>query len=1019
MRSMLWRCLGPVLGVLVLSGGIRGVGATPETKVSYTAAYGGTGTQPELDPANDLPRVPPTAPSAASATFVVKRGFRLELAAAEPEVVSPVTLAFDEFGRMFVVEMIDYSERRDETPHSGRIRRLEDTDGDGRYDRSVVFADNLPWPTALICSKGGVFVGATPDIVWLKDLDGDGRADERKVVFTGFASGSARLNVQALLNSFNWGLDNRIHGATGPIGAAEVLRADGSAGKPLELRSRDFSFDPRTFDIRPEAGGGQYGLSFDTDGRKFVCSNSDHLQMILYSQRYADRNPAVSMPGPRLSIAVDGPAAEVFRISPDEPWRIVRTRWRISGVVPGAVEGGGRVSGYFTGATGATIYRGDAYGPEFVDNAFIGDAGGNLIHRKILKPAGVALQAERPSDERSVEFVASRDTWFRPVHFQNGPDGCLYVADMYREVIEHPWSIPESIKKHLDLNSGNDRGRIWRIVPEGFRRPSRPLPGTLDVAGRVAALESDNGWTRETAARLLFEAQDPRAVPGLERLLLKSSRPLARLHALYGLEGLSVLSAKRHLVPVLDDPDERVREHAIALAERRLQNSIEGPILVRALARRVEDPAIRVRFQLALTLGEMPLQDRIPSIVGLARRDAGDPWIPWALLSSLSEGAAEVFVASVRDRDFLGSPAGLDWIRRLTTLIGAQGRTSEIREVLDWVMADGNEAVAFQIATAVLDGARRSPGPPGSPVGRQRLERLAALARSASVDAALPEARRIEAIRLLAHLPDERTRVVLEPVLAGGPEPLRREAIRTLARATDDTAPKALLQGWSGYPNSLRNEVLNVLVSRRHGLVALLEAVESGALPRSDLPAAVIQSLRATQDVNLAARVGRLFPPAPDAAARAASFAPALSLEGDAQRGRMVYRERCASCHRSGADGVRLGPDLVTVRSAGRDRLLASILNPHTEVAPQYVAFQVETRDGEQHVAVIERETPSAVTLRMGGGQEITLPRSQVRSMTSSGQSLMPEGLADGLPVQSMADLLEFIANAEPPASGR
>ncbi len=1017
MRFTKWRCSGPMLGILLLGAGIPGVSAAPETRVSYTAAYGGSGAQPELDAAKDLPRVPATAPADAPSTFAVRPGFRLELAAAEPDVVSPITLAFDEFGRMFVVEMIDYSERREETPHAGRIRRLEDTDGDGRFDRSVVFADNLPWPTALVCSKGGVFVGATPDILWLKDVDGDGQADERKGVFTGFGSGASRLNVQALLNSFNWGLDNRIHGATGPIGAAEVRRVDAPSGTPIELRGRDFSFDPRTLDIRPEAGGGQYGLSFDTDGRKFVCSNSDHLQLILYPERYAARNPAVSMPGSRLSIAADGPAAEVFRISPDEPWRIVRTRWRISGVVPGAVEGGGRVSGYFTGATGATIYRGDAYGPEFVDNAFIGDAGGNLIHRKLLKPDGVSLRAERPDDERSMEFVASRDTWFRPVHFQNGPDGCLYVVDMYREVIEHPWSIPESIKKHLDLNSGNDRGRIWRIVPEGFRRPNRPPPGVLDVAGRVAALESDNGWTRETASRLLYESQDPTAIPALERILRKSNRPLARLHALHGLEGLSALSAKRHLIPALSDSDERVREHAVRLGERLLADSGDRSGLVRALAKRVEDPAPRVRFQLAFTLGAVPVKDRIPSVIALARRDAADSWMRWALLNSLSDGATEVFTASVQDRALLEAPGGIDWLRQLATLIGAQGRPSGIHPVLDWVMADRNEGVALPVAVALLDGERRS-GRPGSPVDPHFVE-LSIRARAVVVEAWVPEPLRIDAIRLLGHIPGEQTRAVLEPLLAGGSDALRREVIRTLAVDADPAVTRALLRGWSGYTPSLRNEALNVVISRRSGALELLEAVDSGSVPKADIPAAVIQSLRANRDSGVAARAARVFPPGPDSAARVRIFEPALSMKGDVGRGRAVYRERCASCHRWGSDGIRLGPDLVTVKSAGRDRLLSSILDPHAEVAPQFVAFEVETREGDQHVAVIDRETPSAVTLRMGGGQEIALPRPQVRSMTSSGRSLMPEGLADGLSVQAMADLLEFIAAAEPPAGSQ
>src|SRR5690606_17149460 len=184
---------------------------------------------------------------------------------------------------------------------------------------------------------------------------------------------------------------------------------------PVELRSRDFSFDPRTLTIRAEAGGGQHGMSFDDRGRKFVSSNSNHIQALMYDLRYGGRNRYYTPPRPLIDIPVDGPAAEVYRISPDEPWRITRTRWRVAGIVPGIVEGGGRVSGYFTGATGATIYRGNALPAEFVGNAFIGDAGGNLVHRKLIRTEGVEPVAERPADEQNVEFIASTDTWFRPV----------------------------------------------------------------------------------------------------------------------------------------------------------------------------------------------------------------------------------------------------------------------------------------------------------------------------------------------------------------------------------------------------------------------------------------------------------------------------------------------------------------------------------------------------------------------------------------------------------------------------
>ncbi len=328
----------------------------------------------EHTPANnleaELPRIPPHEPADALATFKVHEGFHLEQAAAEPLVASPVAIDFDADGRLYIAEMRDYSEQDKE--RLGRVRVLEDTDRDGRFDKATILAERLSWPTAIVCYDGGAFVGAAPDIVYLKDTDGDGRADVERVVFTGFE----RSNVQGLLNSFHWGPDNRIHGATSTSGG-HVRRADMPGAKPISLNGRDFSFDARTLELRPESGGAQHGMCFDDWGRKFVCSNSDHIQMVMFEDRYVARNPSVSAPSSRMSIAADGPQAEVFRASAVEPWRIVRTRLRVAGAAEGPIEGGGRAGGYFTGATGTTIFRGDAWPAEYVGQAFVGDVGSN------------------------------------------------------------------------------------------------------------------------------------------------------------------------------------------------------------------------------------------------------------------------------------------------------------------------------------------------------------------------------------------------------------------------------------------------------------------------------------------------------------------------------------------------------------------------------------------------------------------------------------------------------------------
>jgi putative membrane-bound dehydrogenase-like protein len=462
-----------------------------------------TPAEPEVS-ADEFPRAPATEPADALATFEIAPGFDLTLAAHEPAVVDPIAMAFDEKGRAYVVEMVGYSERRED--EVCQVRLLTDADHDGVFEKSVVFKNKLKWPSAIVCYKGGVFVGASPDLYYFKDNDGDGVCDEEKTVFTGFGEGNMRLNMQALFNSLRWGPDNRIWGQTAGNGGTVTKPGDPNFA-PVAVRGADFSFDPETLDFRQENGTAQYGMTFDSLGRRYVCANSRHLIWVAYERHQVKPNPWFSLPAPLVDIPADGPAPTVYRISPDEPWRIVRTRWRVAGVVKGIVEGGGRVSGFLVASTGVHLYWGDAFPPEFRDNSFTGDVGSNLIHRKVVKtlPGSVQPVGTRPDPEEKTEFLRSSDYWFRPTSITTGPDGCLYVTDMYREVIEHPWSLPEPIKKHLDLNSGNDRGRIYRIAPEGFQSPAIPDLGALSDDELAALTQHPNDWHRTTARRLLYE----------------------------------------------------------------------------------------------------------------------------------------------------------------------------------------------------------------------------------------------------------------------------------------------------------------------------------------------------------------------------------------------------------------------------------------------------------------------------------------------------------------------------------
>jgi len=962
---------------------------------------------PELDPQKDLPRFPAVDPANALQTFQLKPGFRLELAAAEPNVIDPIALSFDENGRMFVVEMNDYSERREE--QLGRIRVLEDLDGDGRFEKATVLADRLPWPTGVICYDGGVFVASSPDILYLKDTTGDGKADVRRVVYTGFGSGKDRLNVQALLNGFNWGLDNRIHGATAPNGGIVTnLVVTGRA--PLNLNGRDFYFDPRSMELFAENGGGQYGFSYDSKGRKFVCSNSHHIQTMMYEARYAERNPFYAMPGALVDIAVDGPAAEVYRISPEEPWRVIRTKWRVSGVSPGIVEGGGRSAGYFTGATGVTMYRGNAFPLEFHDNGFTGDAGGNLVHRKIIHPDGPGVKAARPSDEQTVEFLASRDTWFRPVQFANGPDGALYVIDMYREIIEHPWSLPEQMKKHLDLNSGNDRGRIYRVVPDGFKRPGSPRLGDATIAQLVATLENANGWHRDTAARLLYERQDKSAVPLLQTLVAKSSSPLARMHSLYALDGLGALEVKAILIG-LHDADETVRAHAVKLSEKFLPDASSQETLWPALRALTDDPSIGVRYQLAFTLGEVKHPDRIKALSEIVVRDASNSWMRAAALSSLADGSGTMFTLMGRNEVFIGSTAGKEFLTSLIGMIGAKNQTGEVAAVVKLLAASEDPQFVFPLIRAFGDGLKRAGSSSKNLV--EYFKPVFARAATVAANPTANETARVQAIQLLgvASYADS------GPTLVGlldqnQSQAIQLGAVEALGRLADARVALELTQRFASMTPRIRDSALSALLARPERAAVLLEAIEKGSIHPSDLTSSQIQFLKNHRDTGVQKQAEKLFAnfglAHRDDAIK--TFQPALELNGNPAQGKVIFQERCASCHRLEETGFALGPDMVTVKNSGKEKMLVNILDPNREVAPNYKAFEVETKNEESSIGLVANETATSVTLRQAFGKETVILRSQIGKIRSQEQSLMPEGLEAGLTLQGMADLLEYIS---------
>jgi len=942
----------------------------------------------------EMPRIRHLDPGQAIASFQVREGFQIKLAAAEPLVADPMAMAFDERGRLYVVEMHGYPEKR--LKRIGKVRLLTDTDNDGVFDFSSTFAENLGWPSAIICYDGGVFIGCAPDIYFMKDTDGDGIADEKKTVFTGFRTGSPREIAPRLFNSFRWGYDNRIYAASSMNGGV-VRRPDQPESEAINLTRDDFSFDPKTFDLRPESGTAQHGMSFDLRGHRYVSRNSNHLQAYLYDARYARRKSRYSMPHWKQDIAVEGPAAKIFRISPPEPWRVLRTRWRVGGQISGPVEGGGTTFGYFTSATGVTIYKGDAFPSEYVGNAFIGAPANNLVHRKLLTFKGAEPVARRAEQNR--EFIASTDNWFRPVIFENGPDGCLWMADMYRETIEVAHAIPEAIKEHLDIYSGTDRGRIYRIVPEGFK--SRSIPEFADTKELVRLLEHRNSWHRDTAARLLFERADQTAVELLQQVLLNSRSFPAKIHALYLLRACGTTP---DLTAAMWDTSPAVREHAIRLAENELSKKSD-----RVLGKLILDPDARVRLQLAFSLGQMKGDRQTRALAALSKGN-NDRWINAAILNSYRGEWPDLFAAVTQPNTVLMTDSHRDLALAVLEEIGALKDPGSRASLSNLTL--GNQLPKYEAALAIGAGLRRS---------RTQFNKTSAkgvfdsLLKDALLDSKDPNSKhRLRAIALLSFATFNDVNETLYSLLSSQhPSAVRLATLKSLDQFTSPEIAAEVLKHWTTFTPALRDEALRILFRRTSHQLALLRAVESGAISVREIPFNRQGYLKRSRNAEIKAAASRLFG-SQTLSTRADAlhkFTPALQLKGNGAAGARHVQERCHTCHRFRNQGFSLGPDLETVSAWTAEELLTHILDPNRKVEPNQRGFTIETKDDESYSGLVEAETDSNVTLRMPNGIRQEIKRVNIRSLTSQGLSLMPEGLEENLTPQDMADLIAYLKN--------
>ena len=557
---------------------------------------------------------PAKSPQESLACFKLRAGFHVELAAAEPAVIDPVAFDWDAKGRLWVVEMRDYPLGIDGNGQPGGVVKfLTDADGDGRWEKAIVFADGLRFPTGIFPWRDGVIVAAAPDIFFMRDTDGDGRADVRTVLFTGFTEG----NQQHRFNGFEWGLDGWLYAANGDSGGevrclATATGASPAKREPVNIRGRDFRFRPDTGELETISGASQYGLRRDDWGRWFGNNNPNWLWHVPVPEHYLRRNPKLAVASVIQMLAPDN---RVFAVS--SPMKRMNQP---------------ESYGHVTSACSPSPYRDDLFGDAFASSVFVCEPVHNAVHREVVHEDGFGLASARDEDEKEREFLASTDHWFRPVMVKTGPDGALWIADMVRFVLEHPeWIAPED-QERMDLRAGGDRGRIWRVVPDGAERRAIPNLADLSDSNLPARMLSPNGWERDTAHRLMLEGPLKNA-HGLQAHAIVPTRklPASRVQILATLDTLSRNEA-RIVRSALRDPHPGVRCQALRSSE--LLSQREPSLLTDVCALELdESPA--VRRQLAFTLGSWPGLTATATLTQMAARDGADPLMRAAILSSV------------------------------------------------------------------------------------------------------------------------------------------------------------------------------------------------------------------------------------------------------------------------------------------------------------------------------------------------------------------------------------------------
>ncbi|MCC6796025.1 MAG: c-type cytochrome [Candidatus Hydrogenedentes bacterium] len=977
----------------------------------------------------------PKSPEAGLASISVRPGLRVELVAAEPLVVDPVSIAWGPDGKLWVVEMRDYPLGMDgEGKPGSRVKFLEDLDSDGKYDKATVFLDKLNFATGVMPWRDGVLVTAAPQIIFAKDTNADGNADTQEVLYEGFVQG----NQQHRINGLRWGLDNWFHCANGDSGGKIISNKTGEA---MDISGRDLRIQPDTGAMDAESGMTQFGIAFDDWGSRFGCANWLPVWHYALDDRYMRRNPHFSPGNPREYVVEQ---AALY------PTSKTLTRFNDFEHVNRS-----------TSTCGIEIYRDSVLGPEFYGNAFVCEPVHDLVLRTVLEPNGATFSGHRAPGEEQSEFLSSHDNWFRPVQVRTGPDGALYVVDMYRQVIEHPEYISKETQAKLNLRAGDDKGRIYRVVPVRGRLHAVENLTKLSTQELVNYLNTPNCTLRDMVHQILIERGDSAAIPYLRNLIQKRpglgdttdleqdfypasmdhsdveqihnppakfASPQACLHALYLLEGLHAITSD-DILTSLSDRVAGVRRNAVRIAALYLN---EMPDVAAAVEKLKDDPDAFLRMEVVCALGEWRDPRSATALAQRIEKDNSDSYLGMALLSSINASNVRALTPSLLNWAATDDAAAEPREQVLSTAVGVAiaANDAETLAVMATDIAGRDQQTydpkKFSSLATFLD-ALKSKDATLDALGigtvadsaRAQIAAMLGAARNTVVDSAAEESVRAAATHTLCK---EATQREADIALLGGllsadtPDNLRAASLGTLLDTDSDAVPAIVLAAWPNISADARPSVLDAMQRRETWLAALMTALEAGTPSFRELDAAHRQDLLTSKNDDIRARAEKLMAGAanPDRQAVIEQYKEAATIPGQFLRGRGIFRERCASCHQLGTAGHAVGPDLTALTDRSPEAVLVSILDPNRAVETKFFNYVVETKDLSSYSGILAEESGNSVKIRGANGIENTILRSDIDAMTSESRSPMPDGLEDGLTPEDVANLIAYILDTRP-----